>query len=388
MPGMLFVERAWTLAGSGVSSWLMIQKRNSQSMLVRLPALRWAVPAACLCLAVAASGEAPSAPAEEASQPVEPAVGRMPNLPPAVLDDALTIGGSGIDAKKLSTRMTVAVRINGSGPYRFVVDSGADTSVVGEHIAARLKLPAGSRTILNAITDSQYVDRVLVDELELGPTTVHNLEVPVLREDDLGAEGMLGLDSLTEQRLMLDFEKRLITVDDGRTPPPQYDGEIVVVARLRKGQLILTQVRANRQAVDAVVDTGSEITIGNIALRDKLLRKNPNLFTDVEVTGVTGTTTKLQIARVTELKLGSVTLQNVPIAFADIPPFEVFGLEKTPSLLLGTDLMSTFRKVSLDFHERKVRFQLRKCGNTGMILNTSPKYASRLIAEAPAACAR
>ena len=199
---------------------------------------------------------------------------------------------------------------------------------------------------------------------------------------------MLGLDSLTEQRLMLDFEHRLITVDDGRTPLPRYDDEIVVTARLRKGQLILTQVRANRQTVDAVVDTGSEITIGNIALRDKLLRKNPNLFTDVEVTGVTGTTTKLQIARVTELKLGSVTLQNVPIAFADVPPFAVFGLEKTPSLLLGTDLMSTFRKVSLDFRARKVRFQLRKCGATGMILNTSPKYASRLIAEVPAACAR
>lgn len=326
-----------------------------------------------------------SAPPREA---VDPKAARMPKLPPAVLDDALTIGGSGIDAKKLATRMTVAVRINGTGPYRFVVDSGADTSVVGERIAARLGLPAGSRTILNAITDSQYVDQVLVDELELGPTTVHNLEVPVLRESDLGAEGMLGLDSLTEQRLMLDFEKRLITVDDGRTPLPQYDGEIVVTARLRKGQLILTQVRANRQKVDAVVDTGSEITIGNHALRDKLLRKNPKLFTEVEVTGVTGTTTKLQIARVAELKLGSVTLQNVPVAFADVPPFEAFGLEKTPSLLLGTDLMSVFRKVSLDFHERKVRFQLRKCGTNSLILNTSPKYASRLTAENSAACAR
>ena len=322
------------------------------------------------------------------SEQVDPEAARMPRLPPAVLDDALVIGGSDIDAKRQATRMTVAVRIDGTGPYRFVVDSGADTSVVGERIATKLNLPAGRRTILNAITDSQYVDRVLVDRLDVGPTTVENLEVPVLREEDLGAEGMLGLDSLAEQRLMLDFEKRLISVDDGRTPIPKYNDEIVVTARLRKGQLILTQVRANRQAVDAVVDTGSEISIGNIALRDKLLRKNPNLFTDVEVTGVTGTTTKLQIAKVSELKLGSVTLQNVPIAFADIPPFAVFGLEKTPSLLLGTDLMSTFRKVSLDFHERKVRFQLRKCGATGMILNTSPKYASRLIAEVPAACAR
>ena len=367
----------------------MILRRRIDSPRARRLAACCIISAASAILAAGSPGEVPTAGAAvEQRESIDPARGRMPNLPPAILDDTLKIGGSDIDAKKFATRMTVSVRINGTGPYRFVVDSGADTSVVGERIAARLSLPLGRRTILNAITDSQIVDRVWVDELELGPTTVADLEVPVLREDDLGAEGMLGLDSLTEQRLMLDFENRLISVDDGRTPLPRYDGEIVVTARLRKGQLILTEVRANRQIVNAVVDTGSEITIGNTALRDKLLRRNPNLFTDVEVTGVTGTTTKLQIAKVSELKLGSVTLQNVPIAFADIPPFAVFGLDKTPSLLLGTDLMSTFRKVSLDFHERKVRFQLRKCGSNSLILNTSPKYASRLVAEAPAACSR
>lgn len=319
---------------------------------------------------------------------VDPAAAKMPALPPAALDDTLAIGGTEIDAKKTATRMTVPVRINGSGPYRFIVDSGADTSVVGERIAQGLKLPLGRRVILNSITDSQIVDRVLVDELELGPTRVRDLEVPVLRERDLGAEGMLGLDALVEQRLMLDFEKRLITVDDARTPLPRYTDEIVVTARLRKGQLILTEVRAGNQQVDAVVDTGSEITIGNTALRDKLMRRNPKLFTEIEVTGVTGTTSKLQIARVSQLKLGSVTLQNVPIAFADVPPFRVFGIEGKPSLLLGTDLMESFRKVSLDFRARKVRFQLRRCSSSASRLLPTQNYVTWVGATAPAACAR
>ena len=233
--------------------------------------------------------------------PVEPAKARMPALPPAALDDTLAIGGTEIDAKKVQSRMTVAVRINGEGPYRFVVDSGADTSVVGERIALGLKLPPGRRAILNSITDSQYVDRVLIDELELGPTRVSDLELPVLKERDLGGDGMLGLDALNEQRLMLDFEKRLITVDDGRTPLPRYDDEIVVTARLRKGQLILTDVRAGDQQVAAVVDTGSQITIGNSALRDKLLKRNQK-FTEIEVTSVTGTASRLQVARVARLR--------------------------------------------------------------------------------------
>lgn len=332
----------------------------------------------------APAGTDPAAPPAR----VEAAAARMPNLPPAELDDTLAIGGTEIDGKKIVSRMTVNVRVNGAGPYRFIVDSGADTSVVGERIANGLKLPPGRRIILNSITDSQIVDRVLVDELELGPTRVADLEVPVLRERDLGAEGMLGLDALVEQRLMLDFEKRLITVDDGRTPLPRYDDMIVVTARLRKGQLILTQVTADRQRLDAVVDTGSEITIGNTALRDKLMGRGSTQFSEVEVTGVTGTTAKLRIARIDRLKIGGVVLHGVPIAFADIPPFKVFGLDTKPSLLLGTDLMENFRKVSLDFHGRKVRFQLKRCQATGLILRTSTRHATRLSSDTPAACAR
>lgn len=317
---------------------------------------------------------------------VEPAKTLMPALPPAQLDDTLAIGGTEIDAKTLASRMTVPVMINGSGPYRFIVDSGADTSVVGERIALGLKLPAGRRTILNSITDSQYVDRVLVDELALGPTRVTDLELPVLRERDLGAHGMLGLDALVEQRLMLDFDKRIVSIDDGRTPPPSLSDEIIVTARLRKGQLILTQVRAQDQQVDAVVDTGSEVTIGNIALRDKLLRRNPAQLSEIEVTGVTGTTSTLQIARVATIRIGSVTLQNVTIAFADVPPFRVFALDNKPALLLGTDLMANFRKVSLDFRDRKVRFQLRRCAGGNFRPLSTQNYVTRIGSTSAADC--
>lgn len=344
-----------------------------------------------LAVTVAAGSAIAGIPAADSSPPakaVDPTIARMPTLPPAILDDALVIGGTEIDAKTLASRMTVAVKVNGSGPYRFVVDSGADSSVVGERVARLLKLPLGRRTILNSITDSQYVDRVLVDELELGPTKVQDLEIPVLRERDLGAHGMLGLDALVEQRLMLDFEKRLITIDDGRTPLPKFNDEIVVTARLRKGQLILTQVRAGTQQLDAVVDTGSEITIGNSALRDKLLKRNPRQFTEIEVTGVTGTTSKLQLARIPLLRIGSVTMHNVPVAFADVPPFGVFGLANKPSLLLGTDLMASFRKVSLDFRERKVRFQLRRCNSAVSIRLASQLYSSRFGSTNAADCSR
>lgn len=289
-----------------------------------------------------------------------PPVAQMPALPPAVIDDALAIGGEDIDGRTVATRMAVTVQVNGQGPFRFVVDSGADTSVIGARRARALGLPAGTPVMLHGTTASSRVERVLVDEINLGATTIRDLELPVLLERDLGADGLLGIDALVEQRLMLDFEANVIRIEDARRPAKWEGGDIVVMARLKRGQLILTQARANGKQVDAVIDTGSQITIGNLALRDQLIRRRQE-FTAIAVSGVTGVTVNMQVARVRELRLGPILLQDVPIAFADVPPFGVFGLREQPSLLLGTDLMAAFRRVSLDFRARKVRFQLRRC---------------------------
>lgn len=301
---------------------------------------------------------------------------RIAPLPPAEIDDSLAIGGEDIDAKKARTRMTVAVEVNGRGPYNFVVDSGADSSVVGERIARELKLPEGKPALLHNMTESTRVSRVKVDELKLGQSSIPDLELPVLRERDLGGAGMIGIDALVEQRLMMDFEKQVIKVEDAKLPPPRLDGDIVVVARLRRGQLILTQVKANGRPIEAVIDTGSMITIGNTKLRDQLLKREPDKFYTIGVTGVTGVKVDLQLAQVAELRIGSIVLRNLPIAFADVPPFAVFGMKDQPSLLLGTDVLEAFRRVSLDFRARKVRFQLKQCKSTGITLSTT--YSSSL----------
>ncbi|MCA1660832.1 MAG: aspartyl protease family protein [Novosphingobium sp.] len=348
-----------------------------------------------LCAALAAALFVPgdfsgaASAATKKAKPVHVAPRAMPKLPPAVIDDTLAIGGDDIDARKIRSRMTVEVAVNGTGPYKFIVDSGADSSVVGWRIARALQLPVGTAAILNSMTASSRVQRVMVDELTLGPSTIRNLELPALEERDVGGQGMIGIDALVQQRLMMDFEKRTIKVEDAARPAPRLDGEIVVTAKRRRGQLILTQVRAAGLPLEAVVDTGSEITIGNLKLRDKLIRGNRDKFVTLEVTGVTGVTIPLQVARIGELKLGSVTLRNVPMAFADVPPFEVFGLSDQPALLLGTDLLETFRRISLDFKARKVRFQLRRCESTGIVINTSFDNArTRLSSDNREVCRR
>ena len=305
--------------------------------------------------------------------PVGPSPGVMPPLSPAVIDPTLSVGGTDVKARTSETRLSVDVRINGRGPYHFVVDSGADTSVVGLQIARGQQLPITTPVILNGMTGSDQVDRVKVESLALGPTIVRNLELPVLRESDLGGDGVVGIDALSQQRLMLDFERRLIKVEDARIPMKTVPGEIVIVARRRRGQLILTEVRAAGLPLLAVIDTGAEVTIGNTALRDRLLRRNRDKFWTTEGIGVTGVHIPLQMASIGELQVGPITLENVPIAFADVPPFELFNLSKEPALLLGTDILRIFSRVSLDFRARRVRFQVRRCRPQGLVFSTAPE---------------
>jgi hypothetical protein len=333
-----------------------------------------------LILSLALAGSAGIAIAAAAAQaphigkprPAPPGPSTMPPLPPADIDNRLAIGGDDINAKKVETRMTVEVQVNGRGPYHFVVDSGADTSAVGLKVAHDLQLPLGTPVILNGMTDRNIVDRVKVGTLTLGPSTIGELEVPALREEDLGGDGMLGIDALVKQRLMMDFEDRLIKVEDARKPVEHFTDEIVITAKLKHGQLILTHVRAGGISLDAVIDTGSQITIGNLALRDKLTSRSLDKNWTVATTGVTGKTVDLQLGTLRELRVGSIVLRDVPIAFADVPPFKVFGLSDHPALLLGTDILENFRRLSLDFQARKVRFQLRRCGTAVVTIGTSP----------------
>ena len=341
--------------------------------------LIWAF--AHLMAPVMASGSAYAVPPGVSSPgPTVSATPGVPPLPPAQFDPTLNVEGVGVEARRVESRLSVPVSINGSGPYQFLVDSGADTSAVGLGIARILKLPLGTPVMLNGMTSRSMVDRFRINSLKLGPTTVHHLHLPALREVDMGADGLIGIDALSQQRLMMDFDKRIIKVEDARIKVRALPGEIVIIGRRKRGQLILAQVRASNQRLDAIIDTGSELTVGNFALRDKLLPRMREEVSMLELVGVTGERVPVQLVIIDELQLGPILLRDVPIAFADLPPFKLFGLADEPALLLGTDILEKFRRVSLDFRSRKVRFQLRRCTTEGVVFRTAPKNASRISA--------
>lgn len=284
-----------------------------------------------------------------------------PTIPTATVDDSLEITGDEIDAEQKRSRLFIDVRINEQGPFRFLVDSGADRSVIGAGLADALALPAGDAVRVQSMAGSATVRTVTIDRLLLGKSEVGPIRAPALAERDIGARGLIGIDALADQRLLLDFDARTITVQDSRAAPVNEAGEIVVTARLKKGQLIITQAGVGDQRISAVIDTGAEVTVGNMALRRKLFGTKPrrDAYT-VQLVSVTGQTLEAEAVLLPRIRIGGLYLDNVVVAFADAPPFGLFGLETQPALFLGSDLLKAFRRVSLDFRNRKVRFSLRR----------------------------
>jgi predicted aspartyl protease len=258
-----------------------------------------------------------------------------------------------------SDRMTVPVRIGESEAMPFVIDTGAERTVISRQLAARLNLEAGPMLNLVTVTGSGQVKTVLVPSLELTGKRVKDIEAPALDQAHIGAQGMLGLDSLQSRRVTLDFKKNEMKVTAARHVEDTDPDTIVVTARNRYGQLILVNSRLLGERVQVIVDTGAETSIGNLALLRKLERhkKLPSL-TPVTITSVTGGQMPAQFAQIDRMQIGGVDMNNIPVAFADAEPFKRFGLANKPALLLGMDALRLFDRVSVDFANKQVRFIL------------------------------
>ena len=140
-----------------------------------------------------------------------PARGQLPAPPPA-MSAAENAAPDDLSFAEVDQRMTVPVQIAGAGPYRFIIDTGAQRSVISRQLARRLNLPAGRRVRLTAMTGSSVVDTVIIPSLSVSTMSGERIEAPALEGSDLGALGLLGIDTLQGHRLVIDFDAGRMSV--------------------------------------------------------------------------------------------------------------------------------------------------------------------------------
>jgi predicted aspartyl protease len=173
----------------------------------------------------------------------------------------------------------------------------------------------------------------------------------------VGADGIIGLDGLQGQRVLMDFRKDQITLVGAEDHSIRHDDyDIVVTARRRNGELIMTNARIDGVNVDVVIDTGSDACVGNRALQKAMAHSRSGGSTMLH--SVTGQQIQADLAMARSFTVDRIQINNVQIAYTDSPTFAALQLSRRPALLLGMQALRLFNRVAIDFPNRRIMFAL------------------------------
>ncbi|HZV83768.1 MAG TPA: retroviral-like aspartic protease family protein [Brevundimonas sp.] len=267
----------------------------------------------------------------------------------------------------LFTRVAAAAVIDGRGPFSFVIDTGAGSTSISDTLAGQLGLRSLPPMVVHGITEARVTPCVAIGRLRLSGLGFRNLACPVFPREQLGADGLLGLDVLGRFKLRFDVARRAASLTmpgisitmGGETRLGTRLPQGMRSARNRFGQMILTQVVADGQPVAAFIDSGAQYSIGNRALARAVTARRPvgrRTARPVPVYGVTGESLTADLLQIDDLRLGSSRLGATPLLFADLHCFKTLKLADRPALLIGADLLGRFREVTMDFPSSSVGF--------------------------------
>jgi predicted aspartyl protease len=256
-------------------------------------------------------------------------------------------------------RVMTHVMVNGKGPFRFVIDTGASRSTLAPHLARSLGLThsVGRNVMLNGVTGAAVVPTVAVTSIEIGALKFENQNLPVIFTSIMGnADGILGVAGFHDQRIDVDFKRDRVTVLESNGRRPNYSMVTARAQRNDNGLMILDMRVGRRIKVKAVIDTGAERTLGNLALQEAI-NKNRRGVREVVSAVVHGATPDIadgDVQTVKQASIGDMTLTNFEVIFADFHVFKLWELDQEPALLIGMDMLGVLDRLVIDYRRNEV----------------------------------
>jgi predicted aspartyl protease len=282
--------------------------------------------------------------------------------PPAAVPGGLpqTTEITSLRTRSDSTLLAAEVKVNGK-PYRFIVDTGAERSVVSDTLANELGLPKVGRANVQGVIRNIDTDLVAVKQLDYGTFSKQDMVMPIIPRVLLKADGFLGLDVINNTRVTFDFRHQELRIQRSVTDfgPERSDTQIIVIRAPGKAG----RLRSNQCVVDGVhtvafIDTGAELSIGNRALQNALKPDSHPELTPVTLVGVTGGEAVGRLIPVKQIKIEELLFTDGDIVISDAPNFDDWGLANKPAVLIGMDYMRQFASVAIDYRRKEIRFEL------------------------------
>ena len=253
------------------------------------------------------------------------------------------------------SRLTLPVMVEGTGPFAFMIDTGSQATAITHEIRTIANLAPAGTAVLVGMASRREVELASVARIDFGSNSFRNFAAPVLAREHVGADGIIGLDALQDFRVLIDFRRQTIAVEDASIKERRSGYEIVVRAKSRLGQLLITDAVVEGVRATVIIDTGAQASLGNTALREKIKAKRAQ---EVITTDVNGVDIIGELAFVRSLSIEGLSLTNVPLTFADTPAFAALGLKDQPVLSLGMQHLSLFDRVAIDFSRQRILFDV------------------------------
>jgi len=290
---------------------------------------------------------------------------------PAVIDDLQEIVVTGRGPRYVAPtsrdqigRIWAPVLINGRGPFRLVLDTGASHSGITAPVADLLGIPvdASSPVVLHGVTGSGIVPTIRVDSLSVGDLDVNSQILPILADAFGGAQGVLGAQGLADKRIFIDFKHDRIMITYSRGERAEH-GFVAVPFHSVRGALILINAQVGDVKAKAVIDTGAQVTIANLALRTALLRaEGASRGARDRIQGVTLEVEDGMVAPTPTITVGGVAIRNASVTYADAAIFDQWRLHGDPTIIIGMDVLGLFDTLVIDY--RRHELQIRMAGAT------------------------
>ena len=210
--------------------------------------------------------------------------------------------------------------------------------------------------MLNGVTGAAEVSTVAVDSIEIGALRFEKQDLPVIFTSIMGnADGILGVAGFQDQRIDVDFKRDRVSVLESNGKRPHYS---MVTARATRNMngLMIVDVRVGRRIrAKAVIDTGAERSLGNLALQTAMnkghKKRDP---VSAVVHGATPDIADGDVQVIREATIGDMNLTNLEVIFADFHVFKLWGLDKEPAMLIGMDMLGVLERLVIDYRRNEV----------------------------------
>ena len=255
-------------------------------------------------------------------------------------------------------RIWAPVLINGEGPYRLVLDTGASRSAITDRVADRLRLPIYTDSVLlRGVTGTAVASSIKADTLEVGELLVENVTMPIVADAFGGADGVLGAEGLQDKRIVIEFRADRISVSRShrQSAPP---GFMRVPFRWSGSKGMRVDVAIGNVRAVGLIDTGAQVTVGNLALREALARRRQrDGEMETVIIGVTQDIQRATTVQVPSISAGEMIVRNPHIKFADLHIFDHWKLGQKPAVLIGMDVLGVLDTLIIDY--RRSELQIR-----------------------------